>query len=413
MRSFAIARRLLGERQGGFGRFVAWVAMAGLAVGVAALITVLSVMNGFERQMQDRLLNFIPQVQLYAPSVIEDWQPVADELKGFDPNIIAIAPNLNTQAMLTSATPQKKPQSLVVFGVLPNKEAAVTFLSDSQGMSAGKFSSLNDDRPNLVIGEALADEYGLGVGDRVQLVIARPADTPTGISPSLHAFYVSGIFRLSKQTETHLAFAHLDSVAKVLDLPIGAASFKLKLKDVYAAHALAERLKQTYPDWVVQDWTQTHGSIYSTLKNERQMMGLLLLFVLMVAGFNLVSSLVMTVTDKQSDIAILKTMGATPSFVRAVFFWQGFLIVLVGTALGTVLGLALSLSVGSLSAWVDTTFNLNLFDRYFVTELPSEIHALDVAAVVVSAFVVGILATYYPSQKAARLPPAQALNSDN
>lgn len=411
MRSFGIAHRFLRERKDGFGGFVAWVAMAGLALGVAALITVLSVMNGFERQMQDRLLNLIPQVQLYAPSVIEDWQPVAGQLKGFDPNIIAVAPNLNTQAMLTTSLPQKKPQSLVVFGVIPKEEAAVNFLSDAE-LVAGSFSALNDERPNLVIGEALADEFEIGVGDRVRLVIARPADTPTGISPSLHTFYVSGVFRLSKQTETHLAFAHLDNVAKVLDLPIGAASFKLKLKNVYDAHTLAERLKATHSDWVVQDWTQTHGSIYRTLKNEKQMMGLLLLFVLMVAGFNLVSSLVMTVTDKQSDIAILKTMGATPSFVRAVFFWQGFLIVLIGTALGTVAGVGLSLSVGTLSAWVDTTFGLNLFDRYFVTELPSEIHALDVAAVASSAFVVGILATYYPTKKAARLPPAKALRYD-
>lgn len=406
-----IARRLLGERQGGFGRFVAWVAMAGLTLGVTALITVLSVMNGFERQMQDRLLNLIPQVQLYAPSVIEDWQPVADQLKGFDPNIIAIAPNLNTQAMLTSPLPQKKPQSLVVFGVLPNEEAGVTFLSDAE-MVAGKFSSLRNDSPNLVLGEALAEEFGIGVGDRVQVVIARPADTPTGIAPSLHAFEVSGIFRLSKQTETHLAFAHLGSMAQVLNLPVGAASFKLKLSNVYDAHALAQRLKQAYPDWVVQDWTQTHGSIYRTLKNERQMMGLLLLFILMVAGFNLVSSLVMTVTDKQADIAILKTMGATPSFVRAVFFWQGLIVVALGTAAGAVLGVALSLSVGRISAWVDSTFGLNLFDRYFVTELPSEIHAIDVVAVVAAALVVGLLAIYYPSQKAARLPPAQALKSD-
>lgn len=410
-------RNIRQKRDNRFVSFVAFVATFGLILGVAALITVLSVLNGFERALEDKLLGLIPHIQIYPNKVSEDWQSVLADIRATDPNIAAVAPNINTQMMAIgkSSTDQKeKVQVLSLLGISPYYEQNISILAkpseNGQGVIAGSLASVeNTNAQNIVIGEWLADALNLKVGDSVQVVIPKGSSSPSGITPVGHTFQVSGIFKLTNQTEKYLALTSLENVGEILQLQNGVTGFKLKLNDVFAADITAKRLQQKYPDFTIHHWIQTHGSIYEALKMQRNMMALLLLLIIMVAGFNLVSSLVMTVAEKKSDIAILKTMGATSSLVRMIFFWQGFVIATVGTLVGVALGLLLSYNIGWLSNWLNQTFALNLFDRYFVTQLPSDVRFWDVLMVSVASIIIGTLATYYPAKKASKTDPAMAL----
>lgn len=416
---FLAIRNIKAKKDNTFISFIAFISTAGLVLGVATLITVLSVMNGFERQMQDKLLGMIPHIQVYTKAMSDDWQGDIKRLMAANPNIKAVSPVLNVQVMVSpksrTKTP-KKPNILLLNGVIPEYEKNLSLLGqaqdDGQGMIAGSLDSLNAPDKNIIIGQALAEEMGLGMGDKMTLVLTKSANNASGISPVVSEFTISGIFKLSNQTESHIALASVASVASSLEVPIGVQGYRLQLHDVFQAKANAQSLQNAYPDYIIRHWIQTHGKIYETIQMERNLSSLLLFLIVLVAGFNLVSSLVMVVADKKADIAILKTMGATPALVRLTFFWQGLLISAMGIALGVALGLILASNIGTLSVWVDNALGLGLFDSYYVTRLPSQILPLDVGLVVLASLLVGVLATWYPAKKASKIAPAEALRSE-
>lgn len=412
---FLAIRHIKAKQDNLFISFIALISTVGLIVGVATLITVLSVMNGFEEQMQKKLLGMIPHVQVYTKTMSEHWDDDINQLRQIDQNIKAVSPVLNTQAMIATAsrtkTP-KKPNVLLLNGVMPKYEQVVSVLGqplqDGQGMLEGSLSSL-DEGKNIILGKALADELGVRVGDKINLVLTKPADTPSGISPVLAEFSLSGIFKLSNQTESHIALTSVKNVATTLDVPVGVQGYRLQLYDVFLAKHTADKITRAFPDDIVHHWMQTHGKVYETIQMERNLSGLLLFLIILVAGFNLISSLVMVVTDKKAEIAILKTMGATPVLIQRTFLWQGLVISLLGTLVGLVLGVVLSHNIGVLSIWVDEAFGLGLFDSYYVTRLPSVIVAWDVLLVAVASLCVGMMATWYPAKKAAHVHPVDAL----
>lgn len=418
---FLAVRNVKAKRDNLFISFIAFISTAGLIVGVATLITVLSVMNGFEHQMKEKLLGMIPHVQIYTKAMTPEWETQIQSIKAADPNIKAISPILNVQAMISpqsskQVSNKKNSSVLLLNGIIPEYEKTLSLLGqaskDGQGLIEGSLDSLNDDDKNIIIGKALSDELGLGMGDKVNVVLTKSANTPSGIIPVTQDFVISGIFKLSNQTESHIALTSVKNVAATLDVPMGVQGYRLQLHDVFEADTSADTIKKTFPDFIVRHWIQTHGKIYETIQMERNLSSLLLFLIILVAGFNLVSSLVMAVTDKKADIAILKTMGATPSLVRRVFVWQGLLITMLGTTVGVVCGLVLASNVGVLSVWVNDMFGLGLFDSYYVTHLPSVIKPLDVVFVVIASIFVGMLATWYPAKKAAKVQPAEALRYD-
>ena len=413
-------RNIQTKRDNRFISFVAFISTLGLILGVATLITVLSVMNGFRHEMTTKLLGIIPHVQAYAPTVDTDWQPIADKLKQADPNIAQISPTLNAQVMLTGSDNASGSRShnshvLQLSGIVPEYERQLSFLGrpsvGGQGMVIGSLDDLshNKDIHPIIIGEVLANELSLKVGDSTTVILPKASGSVAGITPVAQNFTVTGIFRLSKDTEKRLAFTNLASVASALETPVGAHGYRMQLHDVFAARSTADKVAASHPDFLVQSWVQTHGSMYEVIEMNRNMSALLLFLIIIVAGFNLVSSLVMVVTDKKSDIAILKTMGATPTTIQIIFFWQGLIITLVGTVIGTVLGLIVASNIGWMSAWVNTRFELGLFDSYFVTQLPSVIQPMNVVSVVLLSILIGMIATLYPSKKAANTEPATAL----
>lgn len=415
---FLASRNIKSKRDNRFISFVVFISTLGLILGVATLITVLSVMNGFKEEMQSKLLGVIPHIQAYAPTLATDWQPVADKLLESDSNIKQVSPTLNAQAMFVPKSHANSLGSsshiLLLNGVIPEYEKRLSFLGqpsqNGQGMIQGSLDTLDDkNNNNIIIGESLANEFNLKIGDTIHIILPKPSDSSNIISPVAQNFIISGIFKLSKQSEERLAFTHLSNVANALNVDGGAQGFRLQLHNVFAAGQTAKNLTQLHPDFIIQPWTQTHGSVYRVLQLNRNMSSLLLFLVIVVAGFNLISSLVMVVTEKKAEIAILKTMGATPKLIKAVFFYQGLMITIMGTAVGTALGIGLAYYIGPLSKWLNNTFNLGLFDSYFVTQLPSVISPLQILSVAMLSIMVGIIATVYPATRAAKIQPAKAL----
>lgn len=429
-------RNIASKQHNRFISFVALIATGGLILGVAALITVLSVMNGFEQQMKDKLLGLIPHIQLSSPSLITDWHDIQQQLKDSDSNIATVMPVLNTQAMLIAAPSPKRrlnhTQMLMLNGISHTNDSNFILLNQSgdQGMIAGRLDSLNEQAPNLIIGKTLADELGVAVGDDVHIALPKAvspshanadnslnSESPSNgnvelITPVTQRFTVTGIFKLTPQTERYIALTNIHSIANILGVPVGVQGFRIQLHDVFNAPATSAKLTAQHPTFHAQHWIHTHGSVYESLQMQRTISGLLLFLIVLVAGFNLVSSLVMTVTDKKADIAILKTMGASSATIYAVFFWQGFIISVLGVGIGTALGVGLSLSIGSLSDWVNRRFELGLFDSYFVTQLPSVIYLSDIALVVGASLLVGVISAWYPAYRATKIAPASALRYD-
>jgi lipoprotein-releasing system permease protein len=392
-----------------FVSFITWVSLLGVAIGVAALITVLSVMNGFESELRERLLSLSAHATLTAGgAAITDWQDRLGQLKGA-PGLTGAAPFLDSDAMLSR---QPSMSGAIVRGIDPPLEGSVSSIADN--MREGKLSDLQPGLNRIILGRILAYQLQVGVGDSVVVMIPGNAGNGSFV-PRLQEFEVVGIFEVGLQEhDSVLALVNLSDAEALRGLS-GPTGIRLKFDDVLKAPDLArlaaQRLK---PGLQVRDWTQENEAYFRAVRIEKTMMGLILLLIVAVAVFNIVAALVMVVNDKRTDIAILRTLGLSPRGVLAVFMTQGVLIGWIGTVLGVSLGLALALNVDVIVPFLESTLGFHIMDPdvYYISGIPSEVHPPDVVRIAIAALLLTFVATVYPAYQAARTQPAEALRYD-
>lgn len=392
------------ERKNGFISFISLISMLGLTLGVAVLITVLSVMNGFDRELKSRILGMVPQATVSSYDIIPDWQALSDKIEE-DRRVAAAAPFIQLQGMLTA---NGQVAGVMVTGIEPEYEKKVSIIHEH--MTQGQIDGLKAGEFGIVLGEDLADSLGLVVGDKVTLVLPEASPSAAGVIPRFKRFTLAGVYDISPEVNSMMGFIAMRDAGVLLRLPEGAQGVRMKLHDIFAAPSVADNAAAIAPDRLVaSNWTHTHGNLFGAIQMEKAMIGLLLFLIIIVAAFNIVSSLVMLVTDKKPDIAILKTFGASPSLIMQVFMVQGMIIGVIGTVAGTVLGVTFALTVSDLLGWVNTTFELNLFDAYFINYLPSQVRVWDVVIITSASFLLSFLMTIYPARRAAKIAPADTL----
>jgi len=397
------------KRRNHFISFIAIASMIGIALGVMVLMTVLSVMNGFDEQIQSRVFSLAPQITLSTDSnLLSDWQNLATTV-GQQPGVVAMAPYVYGQGILSSYG-QVHPAA--VFGILPDKEAAISSLGKS--MESGRLQDLTPGNYGIILGADLAANLTVGIGDKLTLITPTASFTPLGIIPRFKRFTVVGIFSAGNGFgfDSNYAYIHLQDAQALYQLGQAVSGLRLKVNNVYHAPDIAAKLLRKLPaNMVATDWTEQYGPFFQAIATEKTMMFLVLLLIIAIAAFNLVSSLVMVVTDKVADIAILRTLGATPGMVMTIFMVQGTLIGLVGTAFGLIGGIFLSLNVTEIFAWLQHIFHLDFLSSnvYYVNFLPSHLMVSDVVKVTGCALLMSFIATWYPSWRAARVQPAEAL----
>lgn len=397
------------KRRQHFISFISLASMLGIALGVAVLITVLSVMNGFDYEIQNRLFNMANQVtvsRIDAP--LSDWPYLQKKIEK-QPKVIATAPFINAQGLLTHLGISSP---LMITGILPEQENGVSEMATH--LSSGSFSSLTPKSFNIVIGEALAANLGLGMGDKVILLTTEATATPFGIQPRYRQFTVSGIFHVDNNPimDKGLGFINLHDAQILYRLQDAVSGLRLRINSLYAAQEVSDELENMLPEgYIVSNWTQEYGTLFKSIRMEKTMIFLLLLFIIAIAAFNLVSSLVMAVNDKQADIAILRTFGATPRTIMTIFIVQGFVIGAVGTLLGLISGILLALNVSAVVDFIQMIFNVEFISSsvYFLNYLPSRLESTDIWQICFIALCMSLIATFYPAWQASRTQPAEAL----
>ncbi|PTB19787.1 lipoprotein-releasing system transmembrane subunit LolC [Trinickia symbiotica] len=391
----------------GFISFIALVSMSGIALGVAALIVVLSVMNGFQKEVRDRMLSVLAHVEIFSPSgAMPDWQLTANEARR-NPEVIGAAPYVDAQALLTR---QDAVSGVALRGVDPALEPQVSDIGKE--MKAGRLTDLVPGQFNIVLGADLAENLGVTIGDKITLVAPEGSMTPAGLMPRLKQFTVAGMFQSGHyEYDSSLALVNIHDAEALFRVP-APTGVRLRLKDMQQAPRVAHELARTLSgDLYIRDWTQQNKTWFSAVKIEKRMMFIILTLIIAVAAFNLVSSLVMTVTNKQADIAILRTLGAQPGSIMKIFVVQGMTIGFVGTATGVALGTLIAWSIPWLVPMIEHLLGVQFLPPsvYFISELPSELVPGDVIRIGVIAFVLSTLATLYPSWRGAKVRPAEAL----
>lgn len=392
------------RRRNQFISFMSLSSMIGLMLGVAVLITVLSVMNGFDRELKQRILGMVPHATLMATEPIENWRKLVD-IADHTPGVVAAAPLTQLQAMLTA---NGQVNGAMITGIDPALEQKVSILP--KFITEGSMNNLRDGEFGIVLGQQLASTLGVRVGDAVTLVLPEASVSAAGVVPRFKRFTVVGIFKVGAEVDGLLAYVHYGDAGRMLRIGSKVQGVRLKVDDLFQASAINQRLLSKLPPFFyASDWTQTQGNLFNAIKMEKTMMSLLLLLIVAVAAFNIVSSLVMVVNDKKSDIAILRTLGATPGMIQRIFLVQGTAVGFGGTIAGIALGVFLSLTVSDMASFYERISGVHLFDAYFVNYLPSELVWGDVVWVSLTAFGLSFLATLYPAYQAGRVQPAEAL----
>ncbi|HXP25103.1 MAG TPA: lipoprotein-releasing ABC transporter permease subunit [Steroidobacteraceae bacterium] len=403
---FVGLRYSLAREHSFFVSFISWVSLLGVAVGVAALITVLSVMNGFESELRERLLSLSAHATLTSGGApIPDWQARIGQLQG-SPGLTGAAPFLETDAMLSK---QASMSGAIVRGIDPEFEPKVSSIADA--MREGKLTDLKPGLNRIILGRMLAYQLQVGPGDTVVVMI--PGNSAAGaFTPRLQEFEVVGTFEVGLQEhDSVLALINLSDAEGLRSLS-GPTGIRLKFDDVLKAPDLARlAASRLNPKMQVRDWTEENQAYFRAIRIEKTTTGLILMLIVAVAVFNIVATLVMVVNDKRTDIAILRTLGLSPRGVLAVFMTQGVLIGWIGTALGVGLGLALALNVDVIVPFLETTFGFHIMDPdvYVVSGIPSELHPPDVVRIAAAALILTFIATVYPAFRAAQTQPAVAL----
>jgi lipoprotein-releasing system permease protein len=396
------------KRRNHFISFISLTSMAGIALGVAALIVVLSVMNGFQTELRARILGVASHVQITgANSKLSDWQAVA-AVAAQHPRVRATAPFVNQQAMLSAG---QAVRGAIVRGVLPGQEDTVADIG--RHMRAGRLDALKPGEFGMVLGTDLARSIGAMPGDKVTLIAPQGQVTPAGLIPRLKQFTVVGLFEIGMfEYDSGLVLIHLEDAQILYQMDKTVSGLRLKLDDLFAARPVArELLTQLGNDYYASDWTRSHANFFRAVEIEKRVMFIILTLIVAVAAFNIVSTLVMLVTDKQADIAILRTLGASPRSVMQIFVVQGALIGVIGTLIGVVGGVILAFNVDVVVPALERTLGFKFLskDVYYISDLPSEVQIGDVTTIGLMSLAIAFVATIYPSWRAARVNPAEAL----
>ena len=399
------------SRRNGFISFISGVSMLGIALGVAALIIVLSVMNGFQKEVRDRMLGVVSHIEIHAADggAVADWPALLSRLQR-QPGVVGAAPFISAQALLARGEDVK---GVLVRGIDPALEPQVSDLrSDAQ---AEGLARLQPGQFGLVLGRDLAYSLGLRVGDPVTLVSPSGQVTPAGMMPRLKQMQVVGLFSSGHyEYDSTLALMHMDDAARLFRLE-GPGGVRLKLQDLHQARAMAQTLQTELGQaLVVRDWTQQNRTWFAAVQVEKRMMFIILTLIVAVAAFNLVSTLVMTVTDKRADIAILRTLGASPGSIMGVFVVQGAMVGVIGTASGLLLGLLVAFNIDVIVPALERLFQASFLPRdiYLISRMPSEPLASDIVPIAIISLALAFVATLYPSWRASRVNPAEALRHE-
>lgn len=397
------------KRNNNFISFISLVSMLGLMLGVAALIVVLSVMNGFDRELRDRILGMVPHATITGyDSNIADWQSLTKTISA-DPRVVASAPFIEAHGMLTKGGQVK---FSLIQGIDPKREQDVSIVTDN--ITSGDWSDLQSGKFNIILGDMLARQLGVGLNDKVTLILPEASVNIAGVIPRLKRFTVVGLFSVGAELDSRLGYIHISDAARIKRMQ-GVEGIRLTFDDLFiapvAVRDIALKLEGIFQ---ISDWTRTQGNLFQAIQMEKRMVGLLLFLIVFVAAFNIVSTLVMVVTDKKSDIAILRTLGATQGLIMRIFMVQGIVIGSLGTLLGTILGVVLALVISDLVHAFERLFNIQILspDVYFISDLPSQLIWNDVLIIVIVAFSISFIATIYPAFKASRTQPAEALRNE-
>ncbi|MGH8657554.1 MAG: lipoprotein-releasing ABC transporter permease subunit [Gammaproteobacteria bacterium] len=396
------------KRRNHFISFISLTSMLGVAVGVMALITVLSVMNGFEKELRERILGMTAHLSVVGQNrTLSHWPRVA-EYVAKHAAVRGTAPFIRAESMITHGGGV---HGVVLQGVLPGREPQVSTIADE--VVLGRLDDLKPGQFNILLGQALVTALQINVGDKVTVVAPKFNATPAGVMPRLKRFTVSGIFEIGMhEYDSAMAFVHMDDAAKLFRLGPDVTGIRVKLDDPFSAPLVSREIAAGLPSqYGIIDWTQFHANFFKALKTEKVAMFVILTLIVAVAAFNIVSTLVMVVTDKQADIAILRTLGLTPSSVMAVFMVQGTLIGVVGTLVGALAGVWLSLNAEWIVKAIEAFFQTQFLppDVYYISDLPSDLKLSDISRIVGLAFLLCLLATLYPAWRASRTQPAEAL----
>ncbi|MDJ0759730.1 MAG: lipoprotein-releasing ABC transporter permease subunit [Woeseiaceae bacterium] len=409
---FWVGRRYVRSRSSNsFVSLISAISMLGIAIAVMVLIVVLSVVNGFERELKDRLLAMTSHASIEGvEGKLENWQAVLEVASG-NPDVVAAAPFVSGQGLMFHA---ESLSGVEVRGVDPDRERLVSGVHEI--MTEGEMASLTPRSFNVVLGIELADELGVGVGDKVTLTLAEGIVTPAGITPRTKRFTVSGIYRVGMyEFDRRLAFVNLDDARRLYRQKDSVTGVRLAVDDVYAAPTIVRDVAIESGALVyVSDWTRRNVNFFRSIQVTKSILFVILLLVVGVAAFNIVSTLVMVVKDKQADIAILRTIGATPRSILGIFITQGSVIGVVGTISGVILGVLFALNLERVVGFVESTFGIKFLaaDVYFISDLPSELKWTDVWQIALIALILALVSTIYPAFMAARTAPAEALRYD-
>ncbi len=394
-------------RRNGFISFISGVSMLGIALGVAALIIVLSVMNGFQKEVRDRMLGVISHIEVFAPNgaALADTATTLAEIKG-NPQVVGAATFISAQALLARGEDMK---GTLVRGIDPALEGEVT---DLAAASVSTLARLVPGQFGMVLGGELARALGVREGDSVTVIAPSGQVTPAGVVPRLKQMTVVGTFDSGHfEYDSALVMLHQDDAAKIFRLE-GPTGIRIKLKDLHQAREVAAELSRSLSgDLLIRDWTRQNRTWFAAVQLEKRMMFIILTLIVAVAAFNLVSTLVMTVTDKRADIAILRTLGASPKSIMGVFMVQGAMVGVIGTLSGLLLGLGIALNIDVLVPALERALNASFLpkDIYLISRMPSDPQYADIMPIAVIALVLSFLATIYPSWRASRVNPAEAL----
>lgn len=402
-------RYIRSKRRNGFVSFISLLSFIAMTIGVMALIVVLSVMNGFDHEIKNRILNVVPHITLTSDRGVEEWRQLGAQTVNVS-NVEAYAPFVEAYGLLSASGLS---QGVLIQGVDPSYEEGVNTIS--QHMVVGDIKYLQSGEYGIVLGNLLARSLGVIMGDSVILSIPTLNVTPAGIFPRYKRFKVIGVFQVGAQVDNNLAFIHYKDGQKLLRLGEKVSGIKLRVSDPYSIDSMAKVLeKQAGKKYKVRTWAEDLASLFQAIKMEKKVVGTLLAAIIAVAAFNIIASLVLVVADKRRDIAVLRTLGATAKTVSGIFMIQGSVIGCLGVVAGGTLGCLLATFIGDIVGWLEQMIGFQVFDPnvYFISRLPSKLLWEDVALVCSFGLVLSLLATLYPASRAGQVLPAEALRYD-